>query len=261
MSNAAAAPHAGAAESAVTAARNLERALMASGHERQEGDACSICFLFIKLPLGMYSKINICCMKRLCNGCILAARQRGMNNNCPFCRTHIPADEAARLALIQKRVVKGDTAAIKFLGEQYYFGGLGLAKDVPRAIELWTEAAGLGSLGAHDSLGVAHYTGNGVEEDKPRGIHHWQQAAMKGHADSRLNLGFVEYGNGNHQIAAQHFLISAKMGDERSLNGIKDMFKEGHATKEQYAEALLGYRDAVEEMNSPHREEAKGLGL
>ena len=51
------------------------------------------------------------------------------------------------------------------------------------------------------------------------------------------------------------------MGYEKSLNWIKKVFKEGHATKAQYAEALLGYRDAVEEVKSPHREEAKRLGL
>ena len=41
-------------------------------------------------------------------------------------------------------------------------------------------------------------------------------------------------------------MISAKMGYEKSLNAIKDMFKAGHATKAQYTEALIGYRDAVE---------------
>ena len=56
-------------------------------------------------------------------------------------------------------------------------------------------------------------------------------------------------------------MISAKMGYEMSLNSIKKRFKEGHATKAQYAEALLGYRDAVEEMKSPQREEAKRLGV
>ena len=56
-------------------------------------------------------------------------------------------------------------------------------------------------------------------------------------------------------------MISAKMGNEKSLNRIKEMFKEGHATKAQYAEALLEYRDAVEEMKSPQREEAKILGF
>ena len=56
-------------------------------------------------------------------------------------------------------------------------------------------------------------------------------------------------------------MISAKMGYEESLNGIKLMFKEGLATKAQYAEALVGYRDAVEEMKSPQREEAKRVGF
>ena len=150
---------------------------------------------------------------------------------------------------------------LHLLGEKYFHGDLGLAKDVTRAIELWTEAAELGSLAAHYDLGILYYTSKGVEEDKPRGIHHWQQAAMKGDVTSRYNLGCVEDESRNHQLAVQHFMISAKMGYGDSLNGIKKMFKEGHATKAQYTEALLGYRDAVEEMNSPHREEAKRLGV
>ncbi|EJK48396.1 hypothetical protein THAOC_32809 [Thalassiosira oceanica] len=164
--------------------------------------------------------------------------------------------------MIQKRVGKGDAEAKHFLGNKYYFGHLGLAKDVPLAIELWMEAAELRSLDAYYQLGVVYYTGDdGVAEDKPRGIHHWQQAAMKGHARSRHDLGDVEYENGNHKLAVQHWIISAKMGHEVSLSGIKEMFKQGHATKEQYAEALLGYRDAAEEMTSPQRKEAKRLGV
>ena len=84
---------------------------------------------------------------------------------------------------------------------------------------------------------------------------------MKGHAPSRHSLGFIEYRSGNHELAVQHYMISAKMGYEFSLNVIKDMFTDGHATKAQYAEALMGYRDAVEEVKSPQREEAKRLGF
>ncbi|EJK75586.1 hypothetical protein THAOC_02686 [Thalassiosira oceanica] len=148
------------------------------------------------------------------------------------------------------------------LGHKYYFGQHGLAKDVSRAIELWTEAAELGSLDAHYQLGVVYYTGDdGVAEDKPSGIRHFQQAAMEGHVESRHNLAVDEHNNGNYELAVQHWMISAKMGYEVSLNRIKEMFKQGHATKAQYAEALLGYRDAVEEMTSPQRKEAKRLGV
>ena len=245
----------------LAAARNLQQRLMASGHERPEGDTCPICYLYIGSPLNKYSEVNFCCMKRVCNGCILAAMQRGMNGLCEFCRTTIINDDASQLAMIQKRVDKGDAEAIGGLGNLYYHGDLGLARDVPRAIELWTEAAELGSLDAHGQLGFVYYNGIGVEEEKPRGIHHWQQAAMQGHVEGRYNLGIVEKNSGNYELAVQHYMISAKMGYEESLNDIKGMFKEGQATKAQYAEALFGYRDAVEEMKSPQRQEAKRLGF
>jgi len=260
MSDSSNASQAGPVESAGhPAAQNLERALMASGHERPEGDVCPICFDLIELPVNKHSKQNVCCMKRVCNGCDLAATQRGIYNRCPFCRAPFTNDDAYKLAMIQKRIRKGDAEAIKHLGDRYYHGRQGLAKDVPRAIELWTEAAELGSLDAHFLVGHAYYRGKVVEEDKPRGIRLWQQAAMKGHVASRHMIGFVEAMNGNHQLAVQHLMISAKMGDQGSLNVIKDLFKAGHATKPQYAEALLGYRDAMEEMKTPLREEAKRL--
>ena len=67
---------------------------------------------------------------------------------------------------------------------------------------------------------------------------------MKGHVLSRHCLGVDEIKAGNYQLAVKHWMISAKMGYEGSLNGIKEMFKEGHATKALYAEALLGYQVA-----------------
>ena len=84
---------------------------------------------------------------------------------------------------------------------------------------------------------------------------------MKGHVESRHNLGAAEFREGNYKLAVQHWMISAKMGNEVSLNNIKDMFTGGLASKEQYAGALLGYRDAVEETKSPQREEARRLGV
>ncbi|EJK46527.1 hypothetical protein THAOC_34803 [Thalassiosira oceanica] len=268
------------------AARCSER-LINEGHERWEGDRCPICFLFIGLPGEEHSKVNVCCMKTVCNGCILAAEQRGIYDRCPFCRTPCPSDDASELAMIQRRVSKRDADAIYHLGNKYEYGYLGLPKDVTRAIELMAEAAELESVEAHYNLGVTYYYGDDVEEDKPRGIRHWQEASMKGHVTmisakmgyerslNGMKYMFKEghatkeqyakalrgYNQGNRELAVQHFMISAKMGYERSLNGMKYMFKEGHATKEQYAKALRGYGDAVKEMKSHQREEAKRFGI
>ena len=94
--------------------------------------------------------------------------------------------------MIRKRVDKGDAEAMKFLGDKYDYGQLGLPKNVPRAIELWTEAAELGSIDAHHDLGFVYYNGEGVEEDKPRGIRHWQEAAMKGYVVSSTILALMK---------------------------------------------------------------------
>ena len=48
----------------------------------------------------------------------------------------------------------------------------------------------------------------------------------------------------------------AKMGHKKSVDAIKKMFTLGLTTEKQYAEALKGYQDAVEEMKSHDRDEA-----
>ena len=79
---------------------------------------------------------------------------------------------------------------------------------------------------------------------------------MQGDADSRVKLALAELEDGNEDRAVRHLMISAKMGHKESLDAIKTLFAGGLATKQQYAEALKGYQDAVEEMKSPQREEA-----
>ena len=229
------------------------------GHERPEGDFCPICTLPIPLPLHDHAGFNACCMKMICHGCIFAAEKRGMHD-CPFCRTNRPVNDAGELAMVRARVLKKDPEAICKLAGWYFHGELGVQKDMRKAVELWTEAAGLGSVQALNNLGISYCLGNGVQEDKVKGIRFLEKAAMQGHVESRHNLGCHEWEEGSHDRAVRHYLISAKMGLKESLENIKQLFIDGLATKEQYAEALKGYQDAVKEMKSHDRDEAKRLG-
>ncbi|EJK63027.1 hypothetical protein THAOC_16332, partial [Thalassiosira oceanica] len=145
-----------------------------------------------------------------------------------------------------------DPEAICHLGTIYNSGGYGLEKDQSHAIKLLYEAAELGSTEALTKIGVSYYRGSrGVPHDKAKGIHCWESAAMLGCADSRHFLGIAELEKMNPYRAMRHLLIAAKMGYEESLDAIKDLFSDGLATKAQYAEALKGYQDAVEETKSP----------
>jgi len=239
------------------AAELKDKRLYGQGHERPEEEFCPICTLPVQMPTGMHSCVKPCCMKRVCDGCALATIKRGINDRCPFCRAPRHEGKAEALAMVQIRVDKKDPEAFKFLGDQYHHGELGLEKDASRAVELWTKAAELGSADAYNELGVGYDKGEGVEQDVERGVRFFEKAAMLGHSMARHNLGGHEYIRGNYDRAVRHFLISAKMGYAPSLELIKNLFKEGHATKSQYAEALKGYRDALDEMKSSEREEAK----
>ena len=230
--------------------------LYSQGLERHERDFCPICTLAIPLPMDKHCVFNACCMKRICDGCNMAARKRGMRD-CPFCRTAYPDNEAGILAMIQKRVAKKDPEAINTLGQKYSYGSLGLKKDLRKAVKLWEEAAGLGSIEALYNLGDAYRLGEGVEKDMAKAAEFYMKAAMQGCVEARHNLGCIEGRMGNCDRAVRHFFISAKVGNKVSLEAMKRGFMEGLATKEQFTEALKGYQDAVEEMKSHDRDEAK----
>ena len=231
-----------------------EERLCGQGHERPEGDFCPICTLPIPYPMEMHSVYMVCCTTKVCDGCVEAACERGIGNTCAFCRTVAPKDAVAMLAMVQKRIDAGDAEALHFLGAQYFGGELGLEKNAQRAVELWAEAAELGSTSAHFKLGCVYFYGDGgIQKDECKGVGHWERAAMDGDAESRHRLGYAEGRKGNHKLALKHCLISAKMGHRPSLDMIKGMFMGGLATKEQYAQALKWYGDAVEEMKSHQR--------
>ena len=179
----------------------------------------------------------------------------------PFCRSPLPNNDADMLALVQARVAKKDPVAINHLGDKYFYGKLGLQKDMRKAVELWTEAAELGSIDTLFNLGFAYYYGRGVGQNLAKGVEFYKKAAMRGCAVSRFFLGSIEGNTGNFDAAHKHWLISAKMGYREPVDKLKSVFMLGIATKEQYAGALKGYQEAVEEMRSHDRDEAVRLGF
>ena len=129
-----------------------------------------------------------------------------------------------------------------------------------RAVELFERAAELGLKNAHDELATIFdedTAGSGIAKDMAREDQHYEIAAKQGHVPARHNLGAHEINSGNYGLALKHWMISAKLGHGESLNGIKKMYTEGLASKSDYAEALRGYHEAVKEMSSPERDEAR----
>lgn len=129
-----------------------------------------------------------------------------------------------------------------------------------RAVELLERAAEHDFIGAHCNLWLIfdeHTTDKGIDKDRARAVEHYESAAKLGDVKARHNLGRIDYCAGNYGFAIKHWAISAKLGCKYSLDATNENYTDGMASKSDYAKALRGYYDAVKEMSSPDRDEAK----
>ena len=238
-----------------------ELVLFTKGRERAADDECPICsrwFPVTNWEQDKESTLYTCCMKTVCYGCSFTAKKRGING-CLFCRTATPETDEKKLSQIQKRAKANDPEAIHWLGLCYRDGKY-VKTDASKAVELLERAAELGLIEAHFHLGDMFDEGTddaGVSPNMARAVEHYELAAKQCHVLARNCLGWNEARTGNCGLALKHFMISAKLGHSNSLDEIKEMYTEGLASKLDYADALRGYHDAVEEMNSPERDEAR----
>lgn len=201
---------------------------------------CPICML--PLPeLATGWRYKSCCGKMICSGCIHAVRIRDSVGLCPFCRTPTPSTDEM-IEQMEKRMEIDDAEAIYNLGCCYDNGQYGLPQNHAKALELWHRAAELGHAVSRRNLGNAYYQGNVVERDKKKATHYYELAAMGGDVDARHNIGNAEGRKGNMDRALKHFMISVEFGLHESLDTVRQMYKDGQATKEDYTQSLRAYQ-------------------
>ena len=105
-----------------------------------------------------------------------------------------------------KRVEVNDAGAIYVLGNDYHHGKLGLQRDQAKAIELWKQAAALGSSKAHYRLGNSYREGG----DSKKAQFHYEAAAMAGHEAARCNLGNMELDKSRNMKRAERYLMKER---------------------------------------------------
>ena len=195
-------------------------------------------------------------MEEICSGCInaVALRDNGVGL-CPFCRSPTPNDEEL-VKQTKKRMEVGDANAMFNLGCYHSNGEYGMAQDRAKAFELYHRAGELGNAKAYCNIGYVYDNDVGVEKDKKKADHYYKLAAMRGNVYARFNLGCDEALAGNWERALKHYMIAAGVGLNNSVKSIQQLYKHGHATKEDYTSALLAYQQCLEEIKSEQRDNA-----
>ena len=141
-------------------------------------------------------------------------------------------------------------------GNYYENGEFGFPQSYTKALALWHRAAELGNTAAYYNIGNAFCYGKGVEVDRKKARHYWEIAAIGGSAFSRGNLGFAEALAGNFDRALKHYTIAVGSGHSECLEKIKELYRCGRVTKEDYRKALAAYQVYLDEIKSTQRDEA-----
>jgi tetratricopeptide (TPR) repeat protein len=216
---------------------------------------CPICCL--PQPIDpTKSALMSCCSQLICIGCVYANGNReieaGLEHRCAFCREPRTKSKEKLNKKRMKRVKKNCPVAIREVGK-----GHGHEGDYKTALRYLTKAAELGDAAAHFNLSIIYQNGHVVEKDSKKEVYHLEQAAIGGHPTARYNLGIEEWNNGRFERAKKHFIIAANLGYHDSLKELRVLHTNGHASKEDYSNALRAYQAAVEATKSSDREEAE----
>ena len=216
---------------------------------------CPICSL--PLPIDeRKSTMYTCCCKEICDGCSYAHKLRQFQENmqftCPFCRESTPKTDEEIQKNLMKRIDANDPVALNDFGKRACENG-----DYDGAFKYWTRAAELGDASAQYGLSIMYRGGHDVEKDEKKELYHLEEAAIAGHPRARLNLACYEGGKGNEGRARKHGIISASLGYDPSMKLLREYYKHGFVSKEDFAAALRAHHAAVNAMKSPQREAAE----
>jgi len=151
-----------------------------------------------------------------------------------------------------KRVEANDPVAMRFVGSECALEG-----DYTTAFKYLTKAAKLGDSAAHYQLSTMYSNGRGVEGDVEKEVHHLEQAAIAGDPDARHNLGCHEWRNGRFERAVKHWIIASNLGDDDSIQRLKQCYAVGVVSKEEFTATLRAHHAAVDATKSPQREAAE----
>jgi tetratricopeptide (TPR) repeat protein len=239
---------------------------------------CPICLLPLSLDTKQ-SMMQSCCSKMICLGCDYANKIREMEDRlqykcpifsanwkrelkdsldqkCPFCRHPGAKTQAESDILVMKRVRVNDPFALREVGTTRCEKG-----DYKGAIEYWMRAAELGDAEANYQLSVMYREGRGVDRDEKKELHHLTEAAISGDPSARHNLACYEWRNGRYERAAKHWIIAANLGNDKSVEALKEGYVTGFVSKEDFAAALRAHQAAVDATKSPQREAAEAASI
>ena len=267
----------------------IERARLAASNRtedplknwtRLQNEECPICML--PLP-HKASGSNYCvtCGKTFCMGCVLSLidaqikdcrdantalsqTSREKASTCPFCRSNtVVYDDKAEATLekLMKQANTGNGEAMGRVGDYYFHGKIGLQQDMAEGVKWFHRALEAGCGNAAYDLGLCYYHGDGVDKDVDEALQCFQKAAELGYVHAFVTIGTMVMEKGEIEEGMLNYrkAVMCGLSDDILFKTLRDGFKCGYITKDEYAFTLRENQKACNEMKSEARETYKKM--
>ena len=233
---------------------------------------CLVCM--VPLPIDSRDfRYWPCCGMNICFACefeqVRALNVRNIRRNkeelpklvevCAFCRTSASyfdnMTEEEKIRCIEERIRKGDAAAAHCLGSSYWSGVDNLEKNKPKALEYFQRASDLGCRVSIRQIALLHATGDsGMKKNRIEAERYFAEAVKRGDAVAHYLVGVYQIlGDGNTELAIQHWRLAAEGGYVESMKKIWKEFYDGNISKDALEATLRRHKEACDEMDSEER--------
>lgn len=152
---------------------------------------------------------------------------------------------------VPKNTEPADAKSLFLIGENYYYGKGGVAKNYTRAVKYFRKAAEQGYAPAQNMLGICYEYGRGVEQDYAKAVEWLRKAAVQGHALAQFNLGYCYYlgrvVEQDYAKAVEWYRKAAVQGYAEAQVYLGNCYYIGIGVERDYGVAVGWYRRAAEQ--------------
>ena len=155
-----------------------------------------------------------------------------------------------QLEKLEKAAERGSKAAILELGNNYFYGRLGLEKDTAMAAQWWQRGADLNHRQCMYNLGNLYIRGDGVEKNEVEALKYYMKAADFGLMQANINAALLLDRRKEYDKAIRYFQEASQIKEDRAISRLAEYYELGLGGPKRVLDAIQLYRESAQKGNA-----------
>lgn len=155
-----------------------------------------------------------------------------------------------RLEKLENAAQAGSKSAILELGNNYFYGRLGLEKDTAMAAQWWRRGADKNHRQCMYNLANLFIRGDGVEKSEDEALKYYMKAADFGLAQANINAALLLDRREDYEKAIRYFQEASLIKDYRAISRLAEYYERGLGGPKRVLDAINLYRESAQKGNA-----------